>query len=182
MALQSLERKYAEQIKRQGGRVVSPRGGAKRPRLYRPINPPQGGRRLVLREACIHCGVSFTSVGRFIAKRSGRSDYVTNQCIVCHQGDSRTNNQQRKRRWANFKRLWVGKHGGGKCPLCGYADLSCMRVFDFHHKIPGEKKYSIPLTQGGYLLSNQKLFVMEARKCIVVCANCHRKIHEESYD
>ena len=60
---------------------------------------------------------------------------------------------------------------GGKCQICGYN--KCDNAFDFHH-IHKDKTQTINRLLKGY--SKQKL-LKEAKKCILVCANCHREIH-----
>ncbi|MBR9701336.1 hypothetical protein GOV13_00255 [Candidatus Pacearchaeota archaeon] len=61
---------------------------------------------------------------------------------------------------------------GGKCQKCGYNN-KCFAVFDFHHQ-KGDKEGNVSL-----LLKNesrQKL-LKEIKKCILLCANCHRELH-----
>ena len=62
---------------------------------------------------------------------------------------------------------------GGKCQLCGYDRLPV--GFDFHHHF-GPKLYSI-----SSMISNIRrtdLILEEASKCVLLCANCHREVHE----
>lgn len=60
---------------------------------------------------------------------------------------------------------------GGKCsnPLCGYD--KCLGALDFHHTT-GEKSFELNRLQ----LSYERLFA-EAQKCRLLCANCHRELH-----
>ena len=60
---------------------------------------------------------------------------------------------------------------GGKCAHCGLIDDVC--VYDFHHLDPSKKELSFG-NRGG--LSFDKL-KPELDKCILLCANCHRKVH-----
>ena len=57
-----------------------------------------------------------------------------------------------------------------KCSKCGEADFSCL---DFHHSDPSRKDDGVVRQITKSLSSVLK----ELRKCVVVCANCHRKIH-----
>jgi len=59
------------------------------------------------------------------------------------------------------------------CARCGVADP---RVLDFHHKDKKDKLFGI----GGYRreIGFQRL-KDEIEKCEVVCANCHRILHDE---
>lgn len=61
---------------------------------------------------------------------------------------------------------------GGKCCLCGYD--RCSAALDFHHIDEGTKKFG--LSQSGMTRSWDKT-KRELKKCILVCANCHREVH-----
>ena len=61
---------------------------------------------------------------------------------------------------------------GGKCARCGNAfEPAC---FDFHHRNPGEKLFAI---SDGIENRSMEALIVEARKCELLCANCHRKEH-----
>lgn len=66
---------------------------------------------------------------------------------------------------------------GGKCCLCSYN--KCNSALEFHHINPEEKSYG--LSSGGNCHSLEQ-DLEEAQKCILVCANCHREIHNGNYD
>jgi hypothetical protein len=66
------------------------------------------------------------------------------------------------------------EYKGGQCERCGYN--KCVAAMDFHHTNPAEKDFG--LSKDGHTKSWEKL-KKEADKCILVCANCHREIHEE---
>lgn len=76
----------------------------------------------------------------------------------------------------NRKRNLV-KISGGKCNLCGYDKT--FSALEFHHINPNEKKYGIS-TSG--TCHNIESDLEEIQKCILVCANCHREIHDGLYD
>ena len=61
---------------------------------------------------------------------------------------------------------------GGKCCFCGYH--RCFASLDFHHIDESTKKFG--LSQDGLTRSWEKT-EQELKKCILVCANCHREIH-----
>ena len=61
---------------------------------------------------------------------------------------------------------------GGKCVACGYN--RCSSALDFHHLDEKTKKFGI--SQDGLTRSWEKT-KRELKKCILVCANCHREIH-----
>lgn len=58
-----------------------------------------------------------------------------------------------------------------KCLYCQESDIRCL---DFHHNDPNIKTEAVSkMIRTASLLNVQK----EIEKCIIVCANCHRKIH-----
>lgn len=62
---------------------------------------------------------------------------------------------------------------GGKCVCCGYN--KCQASLALHHLDPKEKDFSF-----GAIRANCKSWnkiVVELRKCILVCVNCHGEIH-----
>lgn len=65
---------------------------------------------------------------------------------------------------------------GSQCALCGYNKV--VSALEFHHIIPETKEYGI--SEKGACHDLEKDFA-EIKKCILVCANCHREIHEELY-
>ena len=72
--------------------------------------------------------------------------------------------QELKAEWLKFKATL-------KCTKCGFDHIAAL---DFHHIDPNEKEHNV-----NRLVSN-KSFVKayeEIKKCIVLCANCHRKHH-----
>jgi hypothetical protein len=65
---------------------------------------------------------------------------------------------------------------GGKCVICGYD--RCYKALEFHHKDGDEKSdKSFGISQNGMLARWDKL-VEEVEKCVLLCANCHREVHE----
>jgi len=64
---------------------------------------------------------------------------------------------------------------GGSCINCGYS--KCITALEFHHIEPDGKDFSI--SQKGHTRS-WDIIKVELDKCILVCANCHREIHDSS--
>lgn len=60
-----------------------------------------------------------------------------------------------------------------KCTNCGFSHVACM---DFHHEDPTTKIDSVHrlINSGQFALAQE-----EMKKCIVLCANCHRIHHHE---
>ena len=58
------------------------------------------------------------------------------------------------------------------CELCGENHPACL---DFHHRDPKLKDFSVGnVKEHGW---SKKRLLHEIQKCMVVCANCHRKLH-----
>jgi len=83
------------------------------------------------------------------------------------------NSATRKSHYVNLKEYFVNLKGG-KCSICnGVFDLCC---YDFHHIIPRKEtgiKQGIPINFGG---ASKESIEKKLEGCILVCANCHRKI------
>jgi hypothetical protein len=75
--------------------------------------------------------------------------------------------------WRNRTKLKLIEYKGGKCQRCGY-NKPIPSVYDFHHRNPEEKEFSITAKT----ISFEKLKA-EADKCDLLCANCHREVHYE---
>lgn len=61
---------------------------------------------------------------------------------------------------------------GKRCTICGYN--KCKQALEFHHLLQ-EKEFGI--SAKGYTRSWDKV-KKELDKCILVCSNCHREIHQ----
>lgn len=86
---------------------------------------------------------------------------------------------QQQRRKAFTRRLKLDS--GGKCSKCGYD--RCLAALQFHHKDKGTKlrvkKDGINWLGVTALAStkNRKTAIAEAKKCVLLCANCHAEEH-----
>ena len=81
-------------------------------------------------------------------------------------------NSDRVQAWRKRAKAKVVAICGGKCNLCGYDRLQT--ALEFHHLDPSEKDFSVT---GATNTKRLSLMIEEVRKCILVCANCHREIH-----
>jgi transposase len=115
-----------------------------------------GGRRerRVMRE-CAHHGLT-----EF--QRRSPSGY---RCLRC-----RSEAVVRRRRYV--KRLLV-EEAGGACQICAYD--RCIRALHFHHLDPAEKQFALSLRGVTRSLARAR---REAKKCILLCSNCHAEIEE----
>ena len=77
----------------------------------------------------------------------------------------------------NFRRrlkIALVESFGNKCQVCGISYPQS--VYDFHHLNPAEKEFGV----GAQTTTHSKAdTAREAKKCIMVCANCHRLIEHE---
>jgi len=93
-------------------------------------------------------------------RQGGRADrWICKRCA----GEAVT------RRLQKVKRILV-EEAGGCCAVCGYD--SCMVNLHFHHVDPATKSFTMSVASGKGL---PKLRA-EAKKCVLVCANCHGEI------
>lgn len=98
----------------------------------------------------------------FYSKRKGNTKKRCASCLVT---------ESRRR-----KKDKLVKHAGGQCVLCGY-DKSHYAL-SFHHKDPNKKDFSLSTFMSNGIEKLKK----EADKCILVCLNCHARIHGEKLD
>jgi hypothetical protein len=84
------------------------------------------------------------------------------------KGKQKKVDRQRYKRRQN--KLNLVESLGGCCSKCGYN--KCMDALEFHHIDPKKKEFNLQSCK----LSITRL-QREAKKCILVCANCHREIH-----
>jgi hypothetical protein len=75
-----------------------------------------------------------------------------------------------KKRWKNRKTYCISIMGG-KCQKCGYN--KCEAALEFHHLDPKTKEMNFSKMR---LVSHIKM-IEELKKCILLCANCHRETH-----
>lgn len=64
-----------------------------------------------------------------------------------------------------------------KCCICGFDDFP--EALEFHHVNPATKSFGI--TDSNSITKALDKQLEEMKKCILVCANCHRGIHQNYY-
>jgi transposase len=74
------------------------------------------------------------------------------------------------RRRRNVKRILV-EESGGACRLCGYD--RCIGALEFHHVEPADKRFSLSARGLARSIARARA---EARKCVLLCANCHAEV------
>jgi hypothetical protein len=73
------------------------------------------------------------------------------------------------RRLQRIKQVLV-EEAGGCCCVCGYD--RCVINLHFHHVDPAKKSFPMTVAMGKSIAT----FREEAKKCVLVCANCHGEI------
>lgn len=107
---------------------------------------------------CIKCEIEKPVTEYYI--RSGKP---RNECKVCFNKAAGL----RVTKWRQAAKEKLVIHFGSKCIDCKYTGPPFM--FDFDHRVPEYKAFGI----GGKCKSYASLLI-EAEKCDLVCANCHR--------
>lgn len=69
------------------------------------------------------------------------------------------------------KKIKLIERAGGKCVLCGYNKFR--GALQFHHLDRKVKSFAIG---GKGITRSWKLLKIEAKKCILLCANCHAEV------
>lgn len=112
-------------------------------------------------------------------KCSRMKDGLQSACKVCMNDSYNRSRQknlshykrvQEKRRQASTTkfRLWKEQQ---YCCSCGERDPVCL---DLHHLDPNEKDINISDAVTSWSWSR---LLTEIEKCVVICSNCHRKVH-----
>ncbi len=106
---------------------------------------------------CKHHGLTI------FVEREGGKRFRCKKCAV---------DSVNKRR--NTIKIKAVEYKGGCCEKCGYN--KSLAALEFHHLDANKKDFAI--STKGYTQSWNKV-QEELDKCILVCANCHREIHDE---
>lgn len=116
---------------------------------------------------CVTCGA---------ALYGQKQKYCSNKCKQkdhYHRVKYQTNTYHSQTLRAFKRKLELLEMMGGECVKCGYKKN--MAALHFHHKDSTNKEFKLGLR----ILSNRKweAIVAEAKKCKVLCANCHSEEH-----
>jgi hypothetical protein len=122
--------------------------------MSRAGRPPDPNSTAVLRECPRHGVIAF--------HRYKKRDGFIYRCKRC-VGEAVT------RRHRRIRAILVGE-AGGCCAVCGYE--RCSLNLHFHHVDPSAKSFDMNMGVGKALAA----FREEARKCVLVSANCHGEI------
>lgn len=116
-----------------------------------------------MKKKCFKC-LKIKNLSLFY-KRSGRANKVHSYCKECF-------NDYCMDRWKE-KKIKAVVYKGGKCFYCNYDE--CIFALEFHHIDPNTKEFDWKKLR----LQTEKNINKELDKCILLCANCHRKLHHD---
>ena len=115
---------------------------------------------------CRYCKKMYPESSFGVALTTPNKIYRRHKCRSCYRA---TKNVLRKN-----KRIWLIEYKKNcKCAECGINDH---RVLEFHHLDKKEKEFAISWAHDNKSIDKIE---KEIKKCIVLCANCHRLLHWE---
>lgn len=121
-------------------------------------------------KSCIVCGKQLNGA---------QKKYCSNTCKQKDFYKTHKSNSAFKQFIRSAKRkLELIELKGGKCERCGYSKN--MAALEFHHIKSEEKEH--PMDSRFLANSSMETILEEADKCILLCANCHREVHNESHE
>lgn len=84
-------------------------------------------------------------------------------------------NSDQVKRWRENTKNRIIEAFGGSCGVCNYN--KCSEALDLHHINPQEKEYGIGQIRAHII--SWKRICEELKKCVMLCANCHRELHND---
>lgn len=88
--------------------------------------------------------------------------------------EANPNNYPKQKQRSLLRKIQLINEFGGKCQECGYNKN--IAALEFHHINPDEKEFQLDMRN----TSIEKLRI-EAAKCKLLCANCHRELHNPEF-
>ena len=105
-------------------------------------------------------------------KRQRHREYMRN---VWYPANRQTHLARVHRNTEKLKEWWNELKRTQGCAVCGECDPACL---DWHHLDPTQKEvHPSDMVRRGWARDR---ILTELAKCIVLCANCHRKTHRGS--
>lgn len=128
---------------------------------------------------CTKCGLE-KPTSEF-NKNKLKKDGLQSECRDCHKQMCSSYYQRNKTNYRKTSKLKrqkilsiVNNIKSKGCIICGETNIACL---DFHHL--RDKKGNI---SDLIKIENLNKVINEINKCIVLCANCHRKLHNQSFE
>ena len=82
-------------------------------------------------------------------------------------------NSEKVKEWRRTSKDRIIQSMGGCCQICKYN--KCSGALDLHHIDPTQKDINMSKIRAN--CASWEIIVKELRKCILLCANCHREVH-----
>jgi len=118
---------------------------------------------------CRYCHKYYPESEFGVALTTKNKVYRRHKCKTCYHIAKRQLREKYRQWITDYKKKQ-------KCSKCGIADY---RLLEFHHKHDTDKEFSVgEVSTEGYGFDRIK---KEIAKCIVICANCHRKLHYKEH-
>jgi hypothetical protein len=114
---------------------------------------------------CSCCGIQLSDSNSYTLKSGEKAGKRQSYCKKCNTKNTVKRLKNNKQRSVDYK--------GGSCQICGYN--KCNDALEFHHIDPEEKERD-PAKIRGLKWEYQKA---ELDKCILLCSNCHREVHNK---
>ena len=121
----------------------------------------------------------FTEFRKNKTKKDGHH-HVCKQCMNAYWKKDYQENTEKyagrnKARRDGWRTFFVSIKEGKECGECGETHPATL---DYHHIDPTEKEFRVSKMWTQALNEKNKQKVLdEILKCVVLCANCHRKLH-----
>jgi ribosomal protein L32 len=128
---------------------------------------------------CLKCG-EWKSVEDFSKNKRKRGYH--NWCKSCvkeydharYKENKEKISKQKKDRRKSIKEWFFDYKSFLKCEICGESHIATL---DFHHLDKTSKDFNVSnAAKQGF---SKRRILEETNKCIILCANCHRKLHYE---
>lgn len=125
-------------------------------------------------KTCTKCGLE-KPIEQFVVNKAKKDGHGSN-CKECHRKTcnryyQKNKNTVRKNAKLHKERLkqFINSFKESGCILCGERDLACL---DLHHI--QDKLFTISQNITNF---SKDVLEKELKKCVVLCSNCHRKLH-----
>lgn len=84
-----------------------------------------------------------------------------------------SSNSEKVKKWRANNKKRIIEAFGNCCGICGYN--RCPDALEFHHLDPSQKEFTLGSVRA--TPKNWDSLVIELRKCVMLCSNCHREHH-----
>ena len=130
---------------------------------------------------CCNCKENL-DVSIFMSNKKHK-DGLQSQCKNCQKIYSREHYIRNKQKYVD-KAVLRNKQSRQKfmeykiscsCLICSEDNPACI---DFHHLEKDDKKYNMSIIASSF---GSNAFIEELKKCVTLCSNCHRKLHDGQF-